>query len=173
MTVSEYHPGEIPAKPGVYVFRDRFGTVIYVGKAVNLRRRLGNYFQPARSRRGDPKLRSLINSIADWNFGWSLSPIGKGSSPSRQRTLTLIPTLSTISFPAVFRKITGWNAQTFFSAPRMPQLKRQVTVRGVSVSMIFPLPALTAKSPSPRNQPAPTEASPLPLNVTVNSQFSS
>ena len=68
MTVSEYHPGEIPAKPGVYVFRDRFGTVIYVGKAVNLRRRLGNYFQPARSRRGDPKLRSLINSIADWNF---------------------------------------------------------------------------------------------------------
>ena len=68
MTVSEYHPGEIPAKPGVYVFRDRFGNVIYVGKAVNLRRRLGNYFQPARSRRGDPKLRSLINSIADWNF---------------------------------------------------------------------------------------------------------
>ncbi|MBR2373641.1 MAG: excinuclease ABC subunit UvrC [Lentisphaeria bacterium] len=68
MTVSEYHPGEIPAKPGVYVFRDRFGNVIYVGKAVNLRRRLGNYFQPARSRNGDPKLRSLINSIADWNY---------------------------------------------------------------------------------------------------------
>ena len=68
MTVSEYHPGEIPAKPGVYVFRDRFGQVIYVGKASNLRRRLGNYFQPARSRSADPKLRSLINSIAEWNF---------------------------------------------------------------------------------------------------------
>ena len=68
MTVDEYHPGEIPAKPGVYVFRDRFGSVIYVGKASNLRRRLGNYFQPARSRTADPKLRSLINSIADWNF---------------------------------------------------------------------------------------------------------
>lgn len=68
MTVSEYHPGEIPAKPGVYVFRDRFGNVIYVGKASNLRRRLGNYFQPARSRSADPKLRSLINSIAEWNF---------------------------------------------------------------------------------------------------------
>ena len=68
MNVSDYHPGDIPAKPGVYVFRDRFGSVIYVGKACNLRRRLGNYFQPARSRSGDPKLRSLINSIADWNY---------------------------------------------------------------------------------------------------------
>lgn len=68
MTFAEYHPGEIPAKPGVYVFRDRFGNVIYVGKASNLRRRLGNYFQPARSRTADPKLRSLINSIAEWNF---------------------------------------------------------------------------------------------------------
>ena len=40
MDVSEFHPSEIPAKPGVYVFRDRFGEVIYVGKARQLRRRL-------------------------------------------------------------------------------------------------------------------------------------
>lgn len=64
----EYHPSEIPAGPGVYVFRDRFGQVIYVGKAVNLRRRLGNYFQPARAQRADPKLRSLIHSIDDWSY---------------------------------------------------------------------------------------------------------
>ena len=31
MRFEEYHPSEIPAKPGVYVFRDRFGKVIYVG----------------------------------------------------------------------------------------------------------------------------------------------
>lgn len=64
----EYLPSEIPPKPGVYVFRDRFGTVIYVGKAVNLRRRLGNYFQPARAQRADAKTRSLIKSIDDWAF---------------------------------------------------------------------------------------------------------
>ena len=63
-----YIPSEIPEKPGVYVFRDRFGTVIYVGKAVNLRRRLGNYFQPARRERADVKTRSLIKSIDDWAF---------------------------------------------------------------------------------------------------------
>ena len=39
MARSDFHPGDIPAKPGVYVYRDRFGTVIYVGKASNLRRR--------------------------------------------------------------------------------------------------------------------------------------
>ncbi len=64
----DYHPSEIPAQPGVYMFRDRFGKVIYVGKARDLRRRLGNYFQPSRKRTGDAKLRSLINSIAQWSY---------------------------------------------------------------------------------------------------------
>jgi len=68
MRVDEYHPAEIPDKPGVYVFRDRFGEVIYVGKARRLRRRLANYFQPSRRRTADPKTRSLINSIAEWNY---------------------------------------------------------------------------------------------------------
>ena len=36
----------IPAKPGVYKWRDGEGRVIYVGKAKNLRNRLTNYFQP-------------------------------------------------------------------------------------------------------------------------------
>ena len=37
---------DIPAKPGVYKWRDGQGRVIYVGKAKNLRNRLTNYFQP-------------------------------------------------------------------------------------------------------------------------------
>lgn len=40
---------EIPTQPGVYRFRDSTGRVIYVGKAINLRQRLSNYFQPLRS----------------------------------------------------------------------------------------------------------------------------
>ena len=68
MDAAEFHPSEVPAKPGVYVFRDRFGEVIYVGKARQLRRRLSSYFQPSRSRTADPKLRSLIHSIAEWSY---------------------------------------------------------------------------------------------------------
>ena len=68
MARSDFRPGDIPAKPGVYVYRDRFGTVIYVGKASNLRRRMSHYFQPSQARRADPKLRSLIHSIDRWEI---------------------------------------------------------------------------------------------------------
>ena len=64
----DFYPGDVPAKPGVYLFRNRFGKVIYVGKAANLRKRMSHYFQPSRSKTADPKLRSLINSISKWEF---------------------------------------------------------------------------------------------------------
>ncbi|WP_438855545.1 excinuclease ABC subunit UvrC [Agromyces sp. M3QZ16-3] len=42
-------PGEIPTDPGVYRFRDADRRVLYVGKAMNLRARLSNYFAPLRT----------------------------------------------------------------------------------------------------------------------------
>ena len=64
----EYKTSDIPQDPGVYVYRDEFSQVIYVGKAKNLRKRLSNYFQASRKRTADAKLRSLINSIAFYEF---------------------------------------------------------------------------------------------------------
>ena len=37
--------GALPGKPGVYVFRDAAGAVLYIGKAKSLRSRVRNYFQ--------------------------------------------------------------------------------------------------------------------------------
>lgn len=50
----------------MYVFRNRFGEVIYVGKAKSLRKRMAAYFQPSRRTTADPKLRALIHSIEDY-----------------------------------------------------------------------------------------------------------
>ena len=55
----------LPDKPGCYLMRDRKGTIIYVGKAVSLRRRVQSYFRPSTLRDAPPKLRSMINSVAD------------------------------------------------------------------------------------------------------------
>ncbi|MGI8601433.1 MAG: excinuclease ABC subunit UvrC [Verrucomicrobiales bacterium] len=58
----------VPHKPGVYLHKDRFGKVIYVGKAKDLRKRLSHYFTPAQSRLSDLKTRALIHSIWDFDF---------------------------------------------------------------------------------------------------------
>lgn len=58
----------LPAKPGCYLMRDRAGRIIYIGKAASLRQRVRSYFHRAVRRRADPKLRSLVNSIADFDI---------------------------------------------------------------------------------------------------------
>jgi excinuclease ABC subunit C len=59
---------EVPHKPGVYLYRDRLGRVIYVGKARDLRKRVGSYFVPAKKMRADPKTRALLDSV--WDLEW-------------------------------------------------------------------------------------------------------
>ena len=57
---------DVPHKPGVYMMRDRFNRVIYVGKARDLRKRVSSYFLPSKMAQADLKTRALLD--ATWDF---------------------------------------------------------------------------------------------------------
>jgi excinuclease ABC subunit C len=53
----------LPQKPGVYQFKSASGEVLYVGKAVNLRNRVRQYFQ--KSHNMDPRIAAMVSRIRD------------------------------------------------------------------------------------------------------------
>ncbi len=57
---------EVPHKPGVYLMRDRFNRVIYVGKARDLRKRVSSYFLPSKLAVADIKTRAMLDAV--WDF---------------------------------------------------------------------------------------------------------
>mgnify|MGYP001542123992 FL=1 len=68
MTSSDRNPLKeqvalLPLEPGVYQFLDRTGTVIYVGKAKSLRKRVSSYFM--QNKEHPPKVRVLVRQIAE------------------------------------------------------------------------------------------------------------
>ncbi|MFN8434862.1 MAG: excinuclease ABC subunit UvrC [Anaerolineales bacterium] len=66
MEVSEKLQGilaTLPTKPGCYLYRNAEGTIIYVGKAINLKNRVRSYFHADSSH--DNKTRRLVRDIAD------------------------------------------------------------------------------------------------------------
>ncbi|NJD56130.1 MAG: excinuclease ABC subunit UvrC [Nitrospirae bacterium] len=56
----------IPAKPGVYLFRDDRGSILYVGKAKVLKNRVRSYFQ--KSTGFDERKAAMVRSVADLEF---------------------------------------------------------------------------------------------------------
>jgi len=56
----------IPESPGVYIFKDSMGRILYIGKARNLRSRVRSYF--ISRERLDPRRRNMVSKIKDISF---------------------------------------------------------------------------------------------------------
>ena len=54
----------LPTSPGCYIHKDKNGTIIYVGKAKNLRNRVRSYFRGSH----DTKTEALVSEIVDFEF---------------------------------------------------------------------------------------------------------
>ncbi len=57
---------KLPAKPGVYLMHDAKDAIIYVGKAISLKNRVRQYFQP--SRNVSPKIEKMISQIDHFEY---------------------------------------------------------------------------------------------------------
>ena len=57
---------QLPDRPGVYLYKDAKGQIIYIGKAASLRGRVRSYFQESRAR--DAKTDALVGQIRDLEF---------------------------------------------------------------------------------------------------------
>jgi excinuclease ABC subunit C len=56
----------LPTKPGCYIYYDKERTIIYVGKAINLKNRVRSYFQKSASH--SPKTKRLVANIVDMEW---------------------------------------------------------------------------------------------------------
>lgn len=57
---------KLPDKPGVYIMKDKYGEIIYVGKAISLKKRVRQYF--GSSRNNPPKVNALVSHIYEFEY---------------------------------------------------------------------------------------------------------
>lgn len=63
MSIHKPKIAKISQNPGVYIFKDKIGHILYVGKATNLRSRVSSYFSGKRG--SDRPIETLIHQVAD------------------------------------------------------------------------------------------------------------
>lgn len=57
---------KLPDEPGVYIMKDKTGEIIYVGKAISLKKRVRQYFQS--SRNNPPKVNAMVRHITEFEY---------------------------------------------------------------------------------------------------------
>jgi excinuclease ABC subunit C len=57
---------KLPQKPGVYIMKDVTDNIIYIGKAINLKNRVRQYFQSPKNQ--TPKTQKLVPNIKEFEY---------------------------------------------------------------------------------------------------------
>ena len=57
---------KLPAEPGVYLMKDQFDNIIYVGKAISLKNRVRQYFQSSKNH--SSKVKSMVKNIKSFEY---------------------------------------------------------------------------------------------------------
>jgi excinuclease UvrABC nuclease subunit len=111
----------VPRAPGVYRFLDAAGTVLYIGKAANLRRRLGQYRTAGRRKR-ERKRRGLVRAAATIRWEVCESPLDAALSEIRliQRLRPRRNVASAFSFLYPYVGIHAEGHETYFCLTTSP-----------------------------------------------------
>lgn len=56
---------KLPLSPGVYIMKDKFGNIIYIGKAKKLKNRVSQYFI---NKNHEAKVKTMVSQVADFNY---------------------------------------------------------------------------------------------------------
>lgn len=60
------HLKKLPAEPGIYLMKDKYDNIIYVGKAISLKNRVRQYFQSSKNH--SSKVKSMVKNISKFEY---------------------------------------------------------------------------------------------------------
>src|SRR5258705_10205075 len=122
---------EVPAAPGVYRFLDAAGVLFYVGKAANLRRRLGQYRLTGR-RKKERKRRALVKAAARITWEVRESPLARALAEIRLIQTLRPPQNVASAFPFLYPYVgvTTEGGETYFCLTTAPEAFPTFTFHG-------------------------------------------
>jgi excinuclease ABC subunit C len=120
----------VPAQPGVYRFYDAAGALLYVGKAKNLRRRLGQY---RRRGEGERKRRALVKATARITWEVCESPLAAALAEIRLIQTLRPPQNVASAFPFLYPYVgvATEGGETYFCLTTRPDAFPTFTFHGV------------------------------------------
>ena len=131
---------ELPLSPGVYLYKDAYDTVIYVGKAKNLRNRLRSYVQDGPKRSAWtatwPKLAAIVIALGLWQVvvwsGWKPEYVLPAPLDVFGTLFDNLDTLTDAAGTTLFRAVEGFTLAVVIVIDRLSAFLRRMFLVPIS-----------------------------------------